>query len=75
MNSIKKFFNFVKKEYIIIISTLAIIFTIYFIVKDKVSFEIGVTTLIAFEVFIDKIDTKLKKELRAAKRNKPKTNE
>lgn len=73
----KNIFNFIKKEYVIIISTLAIIFTIYFITKDKVSFEVGFTTLIAFEVFIDKIDKKLKREIRNYKRknNKPKTDE
>jgi hypothetical protein len=73
----KNIFNFIKKEYVIIISTLAVIFTIYFITKDKVSFEVGFTTLIAFEVFIDKIDKKLKREIRNYKRknNKPKTDE
>jgi hypothetical protein len=73
----KNIFNFIKKEYVIIISTLAVIFTIYFITKDKVSFEVGFTTLIAFEVFIDKINKKLKREIRnyKIKNNKPKTDE
>lgn len=64
----KNIFNFIKKEYVLLISTIAILFTIYFINKDKVSFEVGFTTLIAFEVFIDKVDKKLKREIRNYKR-------
>lgn len=74
-----KILNFIKSEYILIISTIAVAFTMYLGYTKKVDWSIGVTTLITFEVFIDKIDKRIKKELRLHKqnknKNKTKTNE
>jgi hypothetical protein len=77
MKRLKAVLNFVKREYTLIVSTIGIALTIYLIVKGKVSFEVGVTTLVALEVFIDKVDKKLKSELRQSKKptNKSKKHE